>query len=83
MANPGMLSVSVTTRQRVALGTGSEVGFFTGSHPFVPGSVLRGALAAAWIAEHGPPGQGSSAEALAQVGQHQQGLPSRVEVAPG
>ena len=67
MADPGMLSVSVTTRQRVALGTGSEVGFFTGSHSFVPGSVLRGALAAAWIAEHGPPGQGSSAEAEFRV----------------
>ena len=63
MADPGMLAVTVVARQRMALGTGSEVSFFTGSHAFVPGSVLRGALAAAWIAEHGPPEPGSSEQA--------------------
>ena len=63
MADPGMLAVTVLARQRLALGTGSEVSFFTGSHAFVPGSVLRGALAAAWIAEHGPPAPGSSGQA--------------------
>jgi len=55
MTDPGTLLVSVTAQQRLALGVGSEVSYFTGSHSFVPGSVLRGALAAAWIAEHGPP----------------------------
>jgi len=58
-----MLAVSVIARQRLALGTGSEVSFFTGTYSFVPGSVLRGALAAAWIAEHGPPAPGSGAQA--------------------
>jgi len=51
----GSLRVTVTARQRLALGVGSEVSYFTGTHPFAPGSVLRGALAAAWIAENGPP----------------------------
>jgi CRISPR-associated protein Csx10 len=55
MADAGLLRVRVLARQRVALGTGSEIGYFTGTHSFVPGSVLRGALAATWIAEHGPP----------------------------
>jgi CRISPR-associated protein Csx10 len=55
MTGTGILRVTVTARQRLALGTGSEVSYFTGTHSFVPGSVLRGALAAAWIAEHGPP----------------------------
>jgi CRISPR-associated protein Csx10 len=57
----GILRVTVTARQRLALGVGSEVSYFTGTHSFVPGSVLRGALAAAWIAEHGPPPDGSAA----------------------
>jgi CRISPR-associated protein Csx10 len=56
----GVLQVTVEARQRLALGTGAEVSFFTDSHAFVPGSVLRGALAAAWIAEHGPPGRANS-----------------------
>lgn len=55
MADDDVLRVTVTARQRIALGVGSEVAYFTGSHMFVPGSVMRGALAAAWIAEHGPP----------------------------
>ncbi|GAA4178222.1 hypothetical protein GCM10022251_82250 [Phytohabitans flavus] len=57
-----MLQVTVTARQPLALGVSSEVSFFTDGHRFVPGSVLRGALAAAWIAEHGTPnGSGSTA----------------------
>jgi CRISPR-associated protein Csx10 len=60
VSDTGTLTVSVTAKQRLALGVGSEVSYFTGSHLFVPGSVLRGALAAAWIAEHGPPVAGSS-----------------------
>jgi CRISPR-associated protein Csx10 len=60
MADATELQVTVRARQRVALGVGSEVGYFTGSHEFVPGSVLRGALAAAWIAEYGPPSRGNS-----------------------
>jgi CRISPR-associated protein Csx10 len=58
----GTLRVTVTARQRLALGVGSEVSYYTGTHLFVPGAVLRGALAAAWIAEHGPPhGDGGTA----------------------
>lgn len=60
MADDGVLRVEVVARQRLALGTGSEVSFFTDSHAFVPGSVLRGALAASWIAEHGPPDRGNA-----------------------
>jgi CRISPR-associated protein Csx10 len=62
MPDTTVLSVSVTAQQRVALGIGSEVSYFTGTHLFVPGSVLRGALAAAWIAENGPPAGGRAEE---------------------
>ena len=58
------LRVTVTARQRLALGTGSEVSYFTGTHPFAPGSVLRGALAAAWITENGPPAADGGAAAF-------------------
>jgi CRISPR-associated protein Csx10 len=51
----GSLRVTIMAEQPLALGIGSEVSFFTDSHSFVPGSVLRGALAATWIAEYGPP----------------------------
>ena len=60
MPEDSVLEVRVTARQRITLGVGSEVGYFTGSHAFVPGSVLRGALAASWIAEHGPPDRAES-----------------------
>ncbi|MEV6801904.1 RAMP superfamily CRISPR-associated protein [Micromonospora rifamycinica] len=61
MSTPGppALAVTVVARQRLALGVGSEIGYYTAGHPYVPGSALRGALAAAWITEHGPPGRGS------------------------
>jgi CRISPR-associated protein Csx10 len=61
VTGPGTLRVTVTARQRLALGVASEVSYFTGTHSFAPGSVLRGALAAAWIAENGPPTAGSGA----------------------
>lgn len=56
---PAALAVTVVARQRLALGVGSEIGYYTAGHPYVPGSALRGALAAAWITEHGPPGRGN------------------------
>lgn len=43
------LQVSITATQRVSLGQGGERAFLTTSHPVVPGSVIRGALAAAWV----------------------------------
>ena len=55
MNGPEVLRVTVTARQRLALGVGSEVSYFTDTHRYAPGSVLRGALAATWIAENGPP----------------------------
>jgi CRISPR-associated protein Csx10 len=55
--------VTATAQQRLALGTAAEVSYFTGSHDHVPGSVLRGALAAAWIAEHGTPTRGGAQQA--------------------
>ena len=67
MTGRGSLRVTVTARQRLALGVGSEVSYFTGTHPFAPGSVLRGALAAAWIAENGPPTAGSGAVAFREL----------------
>lgn len=42
------LSVELTAQQRVSLGTGGERVFLTRSHPFIPGSTLRGALASSW-----------------------------------
>jgi CRISPR-associated protein Csx10 len=62
MTGRDVLRVTVTARQRLALGVGSEVSFFTDSHRYAPGSVLRGALAAAWIADHGVPAGGRDAE---------------------
>ncbi len=67
MTGSGILRVTVTARQRLALGVGSEVSYFTGTHNFAPGSVLRGALAAAWIAEHGPPSGGHAAAAFREL----------------
>ena len=67
MTGRGGLRVTVTARQRLALGVGSEVSYFTDTHPFAPGSVLRGALAAAWIAENGPPTAASGAAAFREL----------------
>lgn len=67
MTGRGSLRVTVTARQRLALGVGSEVSYFTDTHPFAPGSVLRGALAAAWIAENGPPAAVSGAAAFREL----------------
>jgi CRISPR-associated protein Csx10 len=63
----GSLRVTVTARQRLALGVASEVSYFTDTHPFAPGSVLRGALAAAWIAENGPPTAACGAAAFREL----------------
>ena len=44
-------TITLTTQQRVSLGMGAENAFLTRSHPYIPGSVVRGALAAAWLRE--------------------------------
>ncbi|MEO5678467.1 MAG: hypothetical protein ABIS47_02255 [Acidimicrobiales bacterium] len=41
--------------EALALGSGPEAGNVVGSLDHVPGSVLRGTLAAAWMREHGDP----------------------------
>jgi len=62
MTEATALAVTVLARQRLALGVGSEVSYFTGTHLYAPGSVVRGALAAAWIAENGPPDRADPAK---------------------
>lgn len=47
------LEVTLTTRQRVSLGTGGQRAYLTRTYPFIPGSVFRGALAAAWLVAQG------------------------------
>jgi CRISPR-associated protein Csx10 len=49
-----MIDVVVRAQQRLHLGIRPDSGWISDGHPFVPGSVLRGALAAAWIAEQEP-----------------------------
>lgn len=50
-----MPEVTVVARQPLMLGARPTAGSPVVTHLHVPGSVLRGALAAAWIAEHGTP----------------------------
>ncbi|MGH4021620.1 MAG: RAMP superfamily CRISPR-associated protein, partial [Pseudonocardiaceae bacterium] len=50
-----MIRVEVRAEQPLHLGSQLDTGWLTGTHRFVPGSVLRGALAALWLAEHRPP----------------------------
>ena len=50
-----MPEVTLTANQPLALGARPRAGAPTLSHLHVPGSVLRGALAEAWIIEHGEP----------------------------
>ncbi|MEU6026956.1 type III-B CRISPR module-associated Cmr3 family protein [Streptomyces tauricus] len=52
-----MLDVQVTAHQPLALGVRPSGTAPVQTRLHVPGSVLRGALAAAWIAEHGLPGK--------------------------
>lgn len=50
-----MIRVKVRAEQPLHLGSQLDAGWLTDTHRFVPGSVLRGALAAIWLAEHLPP----------------------------
>lgn len=47
-----MIRVEVRAQQPLHLGSQLDAGWLTDTHRFVPGSVLRGALAAIWLAEH-------------------------------
>lgn len=48
-------TVTLTAQQPVSLGRSGPRGYLTPTHPYIPGSVVRGALASAWIAAHGTP----------------------------
>lgn len=45
--------VTVTSQQAITMGTGATRAFHTPSLGYIPGSVLRGALARAWLVAHG------------------------------
>ncbi len=53
------LAVTLTARSELRLGAGPQSGSHRAGHDHVPGSVLRGALASRWIAEHGLPVPGN------------------------
>lgn len=46
-------TVTVTSEQAITVGTGTTRAFHTPSFGYIPGSTLRGALARAWLMEHG------------------------------
>ncbi|MBO3752844.1 hypothetical protein J5X84_42920 [Streptosporangiaceae bacterium NEAU-GS5] len=52
-----MRDVIATPHQSLLVGGLAEVGFYKQSVPYVPGSTVRGALAATWIRDHGVPGR--------------------------
>lgn len=54
-----MPEVIVVAKQGLAIGGPAEVGFDKVTLPYVPGSTLRGALAAVWINENGLPRAGN------------------------
>ncbi len=45
--------VKIESRDPIFIGSSPEVGFETRGLPYIPGSALRGALAGAWIRQHG------------------------------
>lgn len=49
--------VTLTLKKDTTPGVGGEQGFLVSSFAHIPGAVLRGGLAARWIAEYGPPTQ--------------------------
>lgn len=57
-----MIRVEVWAEQPLHLGSRLDAGWLTDTHRFVPGSVLRGALAALWLAEHRPPKPDTTAD---------------------
>jgi CRISPR-associated protein Csx10 len=50
-----LITVTATARQALAMGRHPTAEATVPTHRHVPGSVLRGALAAAWLTEHGEP----------------------------
>jgi len=58
-----VIRVEVRAEQPLHLGSRVDAGWLTDTHRLVPGSVLRGALAALWLAEHRPPKPDTTADA--------------------
>jgi CRISPR-associated protein Csx10 len=54
-----MSELILTLRQPAQVGDRARSDFVLGTQNHIPGTVIRGALAVAWIAEHGPPINGS------------------------
>ena len=76
---PRWLQVTVTSEQRTSFGTGGERAYLTHSHPYLPGSVLRGALAGAWLREGG---NGTEFQQVFEAGRFGPALPAWVDVEP-
>lgn len=47
------LKITALSKQEITIGSGATKAFLTTTQHYVPGSTLRGALAAAWRAKHG------------------------------
>lgn len=75
------LELTITGGQRVSLGTGGERAFLTRSHPVIPGSVVRGALAGAWLAAGGSPNDRSFHSAF-ERGRFSSAVPEGVQLRP-
>jgi len=58
-----VIRVDVLAEQPLHLGTRPDAGWLTDTHRFVPGSVLRGALASVWLTRNRPPRPDVSADA--------------------
>jgi CRISPR-associated protein Csx10 len=58
-----MIRIDVTAQQVLHLGVSPDAGWLTDTHRFVPGSVLRGALAATWLAVHRGPNPDTTGDA--------------------
>ncbi|RLP10057.1 hypothetical protein [Propionibacterium australiense] len=71
-------TVKITSQQRTSFGTGGERAYLTHTHPFLPGSVLRGALAAAWLRNGEPIDEGFSA--IFERGRFSPAFPSWAQV---
>ena len=54
-----MSELVLTLRQPAQVGDKARSDFVLGTQDYLPGTVVRGAFAAAWIAAHGTPGPGS------------------------
>ena len=55
-----MIRLDAQLAQGASAARGRDAGFHTAAFPYVPGWVVRGSLAAAWIRRYGPPDPGSS-----------------------